>query len=257
MKQGTTYARKLKKAYTGFKGAAAGDVPESIDPIEQLVLAVLSQETSTAKAQRAMKQMQSVMVDYNDLRVSTPAEVSDAIARYVPRSVQRGKVLLKLLNAIYQREHNVSLDSLRNRGVREVKQYLESLEAITPYVSASVILWSLGGHAIPVSDVVHEWLVQSGLVHPDASAAEVQSFLERHISASEAKRFCLDLEAQPALKPNVRSNGKIVVEKSSAKKRAQGKTGGAKRTSRSGSARSTRKKATARKTVTKLRKTSG
>lgn len=196
MKKGTLYARKLKKAYASFRGAADGSVPESTDPVEQLILAVLSQQASRVRAQRALKQIQNDMVDYNELRVSSPAEVSESISRNIPRSVQCAKVMLRLLNEIYHREFTVSLESLRGRGIREVKQYLDSLEGITPYVTASVILWSLGGHAIPVNDLVHAWLVQQDLVHPDATPAEVQSFLERHVSAADARSFCLDLETQ-------------------------------------------------------------
>jgi endonuclease III len=207
MKKGTLYARKLKKAYASFRGAADGTVLESTDPIEQLILAVLSQQASRLRAQRAFKQLQNDMVDYNELRVSSPAEVSESISRNIPRSVQCAKALLRLLNNIYQREFAVSLESLRGRGIREIKQYLDSLDGISPYVSASVILWSLGGHAIPINDVVHAWLVQQDLVHPEAAPVEVQSFLERHVSAADARGFCLDLEAQAISRGSGSSNG--------------------------------------------------
>lgn len=224
MKKGTLYARKLKKAYSSFRGTGDGSAPEPSDPIEQLILAVLSQQASRVRAQRALKQLQGDMVDYNELRVSSPAEVSDSISRSVPRSVQCAKALLRLLNNVYQREFAVSLESLRGRGIREVKQYLESLDGITPYVTASVILWSLGGHAIPVNDVVHAWLVQQDLVHPDASPAEVQSFLERHISAADARGFCLDLEAHALARGSSATNGSGGKAESSKAKSAGSKT---------------------------------
>lgn len=219
MKKGTLYARKLKTAYHKFRGGAPGNpADEPTDPIEQLILAVLSQETSAARAEKAARQLHQDVVDFNELRVSTPAEIADHIRRHVPHSVQRAKTLLRLLNAIYLREYAVSLDALRGRGIRETKAYLETLDGITPYVTASILLWSLGGHAVPVSDSTLEFLKRVNLVDPEASGAEVQAFLERHISAADAKSFCLDLEAYAATNPTSLSGSRRQHKKGTGKK---------------------------------------
>lgn len=199
MKNGSAYAKKLKQAYAKFRGKSEPPPPDDgADPVQHLILAVLSQETTVKRARKALKKINDDMVDLNDLRVSTAAEISESISRYVPRSVQRAKRLLRLLDSIYQHEYAVSLQSLRSKGIRDVKQFLDSLDGMTPYVSGSVILWSLGGHAIPINDPTLAWLRENELVHPAAEAAEVQSFLERHISAADARGFCLDLEANCA-----------------------------------------------------------
>lgn len=199
MKNGTAYAKKLKQAYAKFRGKGEAPVEsDGGDPVEQLILAVLSQETTMSRAHRAFKRINDTLVDLNDLRISTPAEISETISRYIPRSVQRAKVLLKVLDAVYQREYAVTLQSLRSMGIREVKQQFETMEGVTPYVAGSVILWSLGGHAIPVNDPTLEWLRRQDLVHPNADVSDVQSFLERHISAADARQFCVDLEVESA-----------------------------------------------------------
>jgi len=223
MKNGTAYGKKLKQAYRRFRGKGEPvALSHDGDPVDQLILAVLAQETTTARALRAMKRLSDDMVDLNDLRVSTAAEVSDSISRHVPRSVHRAKLLLKVLNGVYHREYAVSLQSLRSKGIREVKQYLESLEGTTPYVCGSVILWSLVGHAIPVSDPMLQWLRDNDLVHPDAEPGEVQSFLERHVSAADARTFCLDLEAQSVSREPLASAGKRTTasRKTSAKRKS-------------------------------------
>ncbi|NOX59598.1 MAG: hypothetical protein GXP29_12195 [Planctomycetes bacterium] len=213
MKNGTAYAKKIKKAYAKFRGTARGDSLGSHTPVEQLILGILSQETSFARAEQALRRILDDMVDYNELRVSTPAEVSASISKHVPRSVQRSKSLLMVLNAIYQLEYTITLDHLASRGVREIKAYLQSLHGITPYAMASVMLWSLGAHAIPINDVALEFLRENDLVDGGATGAEVQSFLERHINAADAKAFCLDLDA--AIGSNIfAGNGKAKSPKS-------------------------------------------
>ncbi|HRX85532.1 MAG TPA: hypothetical protein P5572_10990, partial [Phycisphaerae bacterium] len=153
------------------------------------------QETSVQRAERAMRQLRDDMVDFNELRVSSPAEVSASIQQHVPHPVQRAKVLISVLNAIYRKQYAVSLDGLANRGVREVKGYLDGLEGMTPYVSAYLLLWSLGGHAIPVNNVALDVLRREELVDSGADTGEVQAFLERHVSAADAQEFARDLEA--------------------------------------------------------------
>jgi endonuclease III len=202
MKNGTHYGKKVKAAYAKFRGCAGdGPLPGPVSPIEQLIVAVLSQESTVAKARKALAQINSGLVDYNELRVSTPAEIANAVGRQVPRVVERAKSLIRVLNAVYQNEYAVSLDGLAGKGVREVKAYLDQLDGATPYVVASVMLWSLNGHAIPINDTALAFLKRHDLVDADAQCAEVQSFLERHISAADAKSFCLDLEAYIASKP--------------------------------------------------------
>ena len=199
MRKGTRYARKLKQLHSALmRGAPAVDADDLADPTEQLIVAVLSQEMPGARARKALKRINRDMADYNELRVSTPAEISESVGQLVPRSVQRAKELLRLLNAVFRREYVVSLDTLRNKGVRETRQYLESLDGATPYVVASVVLWSLGGHAVPVNDVTLAWLVKQGAIDPQAAAAEVHSFLDHHVPANDDRAFALVMEAQAA-----------------------------------------------------------
>ncbi len=243
MKKGTHYAKKLKQAYGKFRGAGESAPAGSNDPIEQMLLAALSQETTLQRAQKALAALREEMVDYNELRVSTPAEIAAIIAHHVPAPVQRAKTLTRLLNAVYQNEYNVSLDALAAKGVREVKAYLDQLDGITPYVSASVLLWSLGGHAIPVNDTTLEFLKKEDLVDADATGAEVQAFLERHISAADAKSFCLDLEvyASSRIGDNGRSRTSRPTSKTTGRKKSPATKAGAKTKS------PTKKKTTAKR----------
>ncbi len=245
MKKGTQYAKKLKEAYGKFRGLSAPQVaPESLPPIDQLILAALSESTTIANAKLALTQIRENMVDYNELRVSTPAEIEASTNPHIPNGIERGQQLVELLNAIFKKEYSVSLDHLGSMGIREVKAYFESLEGITPYITASVLLWSLGGHAIPINTPTLEFLKDQDLVDPDATGAEVQAFLERHVSAADSKSFCLDLEAYMAANP-----APVRVKKEEGDKKAKTTK---KKTTKS---KSTSKKTTVKKTAKKQTKT--
>jgi len=195
MKDGTRYAKKVKKVFAQLTPAARKHpIPEPTSPIEQLVLAQLAWDSTPTAAARAFKKLKEEMIDLNDVRVSTVREIAIVIRDDHPRANECARNLSKSLHDVFRREHAVTLDSLLNMGRREAKQYLESLDGVNHYVAASLMLWSLGGHAIPVSERLLRALKKEELVAPDAGGAEVQAFLERNISAADGKLFCVAME---------------------------------------------------------------
>jgi len=195
MKSGTEYGRRVKRLYRKLREAGPPPLPEKpTDPTTQLVLALLGWATTPADAARALRKLNRHMVDLNEVRVATVREIAAAIGQIVPNSTECARSVSRSLNDIFRRENRVSLDSLLEKGRREARQYLESLHGMIPYASASVLLWSLGAHAIPVSQRLLETLRAKGLVDPGAEPAEVQAFLERNIAAAEAREFCLTME---------------------------------------------------------------
>lgn len=192
MKAGTEYGERLKKVFAKLRRSAAKpDVPDLEDPLRCLAAAIFGLETSEEEAQSATNRALSAMVDWNDIRVSTSSELHEAIGDGIPQGLKRCQQLIDALQAIYREENRLSLERLKNMGLREARQYLEMLLMGDEYVVAFVVLWGLGGHAIPANDVLLCALRDADLVHPDASRAEIQAFLERHVSAAEAKEFCI------------------------------------------------------------------
>ena len=227
MKNGTVYAKRLKRVYAEIKSRT--NVPaigEATNPLRQLVLSVLSQETSLGNARKAFAALLDVMVDVNEVRVSSPREIADIIEPYIPKSRACAARLGVVLNAVYHSENNVRLDALHSIGKREAKHRLEELDGVEPYDVASVMLWSLGGHAIPVNAKLLAALRKDDLVDLNTPVAEVQSFLERHIPPAEARTFCLMMAGfsprKPARAPKPAPTPRKPTRTSSAKKKTTG-----------------------------------
>lgn len=192
MKNGTLYAGKLKKFFTRLRHAGPRpDVPEPDDPLRRLATAILGVGRGAEEGSKAVDRLLSTMVDWNEVRVSSAHEVASAVTDVVPGGLPRCQQLISALRAIYRLENKPSLERLRSMGRREARQYLENLDGVDEHAVASVFLWSLGGHAIPVDDRSLDALRVSGVVEPKAARVEVQAFLERHINATDAKEFCL------------------------------------------------------------------
>ena len=211
MKDGTRYAGRMKKAYAKLRQSVAEPkIPEVDDPIRRLAIAILGMDCGDAEAARAIDRIFTTMVDWNEVRVSSAVQVHRAMGDRIPQGLDRALQLLEALQAIYEREHRVSLDRLHSIGRREARDYLEALGGVDEYAAASVMLWSFGGHAIPVSDKLLSSLHEAELVHPTATRAEVQAFLERNVNSAQAKEFTVIMRSFAAsiCSPALREAGK-------------------------------------------------
>ena len=195
MRNGAEYAKRVTRLFKKLRrGEKAVDFGQPTDPTEQLITSTLSVNTTPEHGRKALRRLKDRMVDFNEIRVSSPAEITGAVKDLIPSSTERAKKLVNTLNALFHTEHQVDLGCLKSMGIRDAKRYLEELGDIEPFVVASVILWSLGGHAIPVSNPLLKSLRDNDLVAPDCDVAVVQSFLERHVAATDAKQFCHVME---------------------------------------------------------------
>ena len=201
MKDGIQYAAKLKKVYAKLKQASP-DVPppDPDDPVHRLGVSMLSVSGAEDAANRAIERALSVMAGWNEIRVSTPIEIHEALGGSTSYTLAMCKHLSEVLQGIFERENRLTLDHLRSQQRRDARVYLESLKGIDEYAVASVMLWSLGGHAIPVNDKLLAALRAAELVHPEATRVEVQAFLERHVPAAEGKEFCIVIRSLSAQK---------------------------------------------------------
>lgn len=215
MKEGSLYAGRLKKAFSKLRASVdAPSIPEPRDPIECLVVSIFGVSGNEEGADRAADKLLSTMADWNEIRVAQPVELHQIIGTTVSDSLERCRRLVSVLRALYVRENRISLDHLKASGRRDARHYLETLDGMDEYAVASIVLWSLGGHAIPISDRVLKGLREADLVHPEATRTEVQAFLERHIGAADAKEFALLIRSVGTLK---RAGGGRAETKSSSK----------------------------------------
>jgi endonuclease III len=245
MKNGPLYAKRVKRLFHQLKRTEGKPViGEPTDPTDQLVLSLLSVDSTEEQGAKALRKLREAAVDYNEIRVSSPAEVAGIVKDTIPDGARRARVLVQALNSVFRAGNQMSLAVLHDVGLREARQYLEQLDGVDPYTVASVMLWSLGGHAIPVSDRMLELFRGNDLVDPECGVAEVQSFLERHISAADAKQFCLLIRKYVAQRLRKRSG-----------RDAARRSGDAKPATTSPKARRTAKKSDPRPATSPKRKT--
>jgi len=161
--------------------------PGVTHPVEHALRAILSEEATTAQVDAAMGRLRQHFVDFNDLRVSRPREIRDALGASFPRSGHKARVIPRLLDQVFKQHNSMVWDFLEGMGKIEARAYFERLEEVRPFVAAVIARDCVGAHAFPVDNDVARVLGRLGVLDPAAqSEAEMQNLLERAVRADRA-----------------------------------------------------------------------
>lgn len=162
-----------------------------------LLYSFLLWESTPKRAASAMRRLLDAVIDVNELRVAMPQEIASILngGREDPLASERAARLRASLNDLYAREHSVSLSRLETLSKREAREFLDSLEGIPAFVAARVTLHGLGGHAVPVDDMLRSRLVSVGALDESLDIDESSRWLERQIRATDAPLTCLLFDA--------------------------------------------------------------
>lgn len=157
-----------------------------LNMLDQFVLSFLLWEASETDARRAFNRLRDAFIDFNELRVCYTDEIADVLGARYPRAAERAERLKASLNDVFNREHAVSFEKVAEMQKRQARQYLESLEGITPYVVARQFLVALGGHAVPVDERLLTRLIDEGAFEAGTDVERAIGALERHVKATES-----------------------------------------------------------------------
>jgi hypothetical protein len=216
------FAALLKK----LGPAPARQLPDAGDPVAVLVMSFLLWDSTTDKALAAYERIRAGCVDFNELRVCLPHESIELLGQRYPKVIERAQRLRATMNDIFNREHAMHLNRLKELGKREVKTYLDSLEGMVPYVSARMLLLCFNSHAIPVDDQLREALIAAEAADEKSTVADLVTWLARHVKAEEgeAAHFALQAWVERGGRVPGGARGGASKKAKPAVKRAAGKT---------------------------------
>ncbi len=190
MKDSKKYADQIQKFYRSLrrkgprlKEVVYEDITESI--IHGAVLEYMSESVTKA----AFKKFGMHFVDFNDMRVSRPEEIVEMLGQDTEESRKVGANVIRILAGIFRKYNNVNLDSLRKAGKRQSRVIIEKFDGISRFCVDYCMLTALQGHAIPLTEAMIKYLRDNDLVHPEAQFDDIEGFLTRQISATNAYEF--------------------------------------------------------------------
>jgi endonuclease-3 len=150
--------------------------PRATDPLDELVLTVLSQHTSDLNAERAFGALRAAYPDWQGVVDARSGDVADVI-RSGGLANTKAPRIQAIVREVAEREGSYSLDRLRDLPDAEARAYLTSLPGIGPKTAAVVLSFALGRDAMPVDTHVHRVTRRLGIVPEKASAERADRIL--------------------------------------------------------------------------------
>jgi len=134
MKDSKEYSKKIQRLYRSLNRKYPK--PQKIthdEPADAIVYAIISDELSEKAAQSAIKKIADYFVDLNDLRVSQAEEMVEMLGGDTPVTRDIASTIARVLRAIFNEYHRVSLESLKRMGKRPAKQALEKMDGTSRF----------------------------------------------------------------------------------------------------------------------------
>jgi endonuclease-3 len=171
--------RRIRAIYRRLDTYFGGELapPRAADPLDELMLTVLSQHTSDLNAGRAFADLQRAFPGGWQQVVDAPTvDVADAI-RSGGLANSKAPRIQAILREVRDREGSFDLSSLRAMRDDEAREYLIGLPGIGPKTAAVVLSFALGRDAMPVDTHVHRVTKRLGLIPPKATAERADRIL--------------------------------------------------------------------------------
>jgi len=135
-------------------------------PLDQLVLSLLSRYTSTSRATRGLRELKRSFVDWNEVRVSTTAEVAAAMSA-TDWAATCAELIHEILNGIFEACNEVSLVHLADLTDTQARTFLQGLDGMSRDLADEVLLFSREVELLPVGEQAARVSYRLGLIRTE------------------------------------------------------------------------------------------
>jgi endonuclease-3 len=161
--------RRLDKEYGPARKAR-------IDPLDELMLTILSQNTSDTNRDRAYRSLRDRFDGWDEVRAAPRAAVEEAI-KSAGLWQQKARTIQETLEALYAERGELDLSHLNEMSDEEAIDYLTDFRGVGVKTAACVLCFALGRPYMPVDTHVHRTTRRLGLVPEDAGAVQAHGVL--------------------------------------------------------------------------------
>ena len=184
---------KLKRL-TGLLEKSYGIPPErrKEDPLDVLILTILSQNTSDQNRDRAYRSLRDEFPRWED--------VLNAKTRSIVRAIhpgglanQKAERIQEVLRWIKGRYGKLSLDPLKEAGSDEIKETIGGLKGVGPKTVHCLLLFGLGREAFPVDTHILRIGKRIGFIPEEMDAEEAHRWMAPLVPAGKSLSLHLNL----------------------------------------------------------------
>lgn len=147
------------------------------DPMTELVLTILSQNTSDTNSGRAFMRLVQRFPDWRAL-MEAPVDEIEAEIAVGGLAKQKAPRIKSSLEAVWAARGSFELDFLNEMPLDEAKAWLREMKGVGPKTATCVLMFSFGRPALPVDTHVHRVAQRLGFVPETATPEQAHDILE-------------------------------------------------------------------------------
>jgi len=156
--------------------------------LEHLLYACCLENASYEKADEAFARLQQSFFDWNEVRVSTAAELSESLAE-LPDPMEQATHLKRLLQAVFESHYSFDLELLKKQNLGKSEKQLENYAGATRFVVSYGVQHGLEGHAIPIDRGALDIMEILEIITPQEAEKKSVPGLERAIPKNKGIEF--------------------------------------------------------------------
>lgn len=166
--------------------------PDETDPVDLLVMTILSQNTSDTNSLKAFASLNRAFSSYEAVLAAPDEAVADSIRSGGLADIKARRIK-EALDKIRRDWGAITLAFLADMKTEMAMQYLLDLPGVGPKTASVVLLFAFGMPFLPVDTHVYRLARRLGLVGEKVGPEKAQSILEKIVPAGKYLSLHLNL----------------------------------------------------------------
>ncbi len=158
------------------------------DPLAELVLTILSQNTSDHNSRRAFQSLRATFSDWSQLLEVDITNIVELIKSGGLANIKAQRIQ-SALREIQKRQGSLDLAFLADLPLKEARDWLLDLPGVGLKTAACVLLFSMGRPAMPVDTHVYRVATRLGLIPFRTSLEDAHRLIEKTVAAKDIYEF--------------------------------------------------------------------
>ena len=162
------------------------------DPVSELILTILSQNTSDANTERAFSSLLAAFGNWEAVADGDVAGIAQAIRAGGLSQIKAARIKL-VLQQIQKERGSLDLEFLSQLPIAQAKAWLRQLPGVGPKTANCVLLFSLGKPALPVDTHLYRVATRLGLIDSNVSVERAHEMLEGIVPSQSIYEFHINM----------------------------------------------------------------
>jgi len=155
--------------------------------LEHLLYACCLENAMFDVADEAFGKLQESYFDWNEVRVTTVAELSETMS-CLPDPPDAASRLKRTLQSVFEAHYTFDLEAMKKENLGSATKKLEK-NGVTSFCVSFITQASLGGHSIPVDNSTVETLYVLGIISENEAKSKRIPGMERAIPKTKGVEF--------------------------------------------------------------------